>query len=116
MIEINQLSKQYGAIKALENIRLHFGKGCVAGIVGENGAGKTTLFRCMAGLEDYEGQIITSDEKPLKNHLGFLPTEPYFFSKITAKEYIQLLANARKKKIENIDENNIFDLPLNQYA
>jgi ABC-2 type transport system ATP-binding protein len=116
MIEIDQLTKQYGTIKALENIRLRFEEGQVVGIVGENGAGKTTLFRCMAGLEDYEGQIITSDKKPLKNFLGFLPTEPYFFSKITAREYIQLLANARKIKIENIDDKNIFDLPLNRYA
>jgi ABC-2 type transport system ATP-binding protein len=116
MIEIDQLTKQYGTIKALENIRLRFDDGQVVGIVGENGAGKTTLFRCMAGLEDCEGQITTSESKPLKNNLGFLPAEPYFFPKITAKEYIQLLANARKIKIENIDDKNIFDLPLNRYA
>jgi ABC-2 type transport system ATP-binding protein len=45
-----------------------------------------------------------------------LLTEPFFFSKITGKEYIQLLANARQIKLSNIEDKNIFDLPLNQYA
>jgi ABC-2 type transport system ATP-binding protein len=115
MIEIIKLSKQYGMVNALKNVNIRFDEGHVYGIVGENGAGKTTLFRCIAGLEDYEGQIL-SDTQPLKNQLGYLPTEPYFFSKITGKEYIQLLVNAREKKIEKIDDKNIFDLPLNQYA
>jgi ABC-2 type transport system ATP-binding protein len=115
MIEIVKLSKQYGTIKALQNVNIRFETGRVYGIAGENGAGKTTLFRCIAGLEDYEGQIL-SDVQPLKNQLGYLPTEPYFFSKITGREYIRLLVNARNKKIEKIDDKNIFDLPLNQYA
>ena len=115
MINIQNLSKNFGTKQALKNINMHFDKGKVYGIVGENGAGKTTLFRCMAGLEKYEGQII-SELNPLKNHLGLLLTEPFFFAKITGKEYIQLLCNARKKEISKIDEKNIFDLPLNQYA
>ncbi len=115
MIRIENLSKSYGSNKVLDSINLEFEKGKVYGIVGENGAGKTTLFRCIAGLERFEGKI-SSETDQLKNHLGLLSTEPYFFSKITGKEYIQLLANARQVKLSNIDENNIFDLPLNQYA
>jgi ABC-2 type transport system ATP-binding protein len=45
-----------------------------------------------------------------------LLTEPFFFSKITGREYIQLLANTRQIKLSNIENKNIFDLPLNQYA
>lgn len=115
MIEIKNLNKRYGSIQALKNINLRFVKGYVYGIVGENGAGKTTLFRCMAGLENYEGSIV-SDFGPIRNYTGLLLTEPYFFSKITGREYIQLLCNARRIKVGNIDEKNIFDLPLNQYA
>jgi len=115
MISIQNLSKSFGTKQVLKNINVKFDKGQVYGIVGENGAGKTTLFRCVAGLENYEGQII-SDLDPLKNYLGLLLTEPFFFTKITGKEYIRLLCNARKKKISNIDDKNIFDLPLNQYA
>lgn len=115
MITIQDLSKKYGTKEVLKNINIQFKKGNVYGIVGENGAGKTTLFRCIAGLEDFEGKI-TSNLEPIKNYLGLLLTEPFFFSKITGREYIQLLCNAREITIENIDERNIFDLPLNQYA
>lgn len=115
MINIQNLSKRYGKKEVLHSLNLSINQGMVYGIVGENGAGKTTLFRCIAGLESYEGQI-TSELPKLKNRLGFLPTEPYFFSKITGKEYIQLLVNARQINIPSIQERNIFDLPLDQYA
>jgi len=115
MIQIKNLSKSFGKKEVLKNIDLEFKKGKVYGIVGENGAGKTTLFRCLAGLEKYEGQV-SSNFTPLKDHLGILLTEPFFFSKITGKEYLQLLANARGLKLNDVDDRNVFDLPLNQYA
>jgi ABC-2 type transport system ATP-binding protein len=115
MIVIKDLCKFYGNNEVLREINMEFSRGKVYGIVGENGAGKTTLFRCIAGLESYNGDII-SDLEPLKNHLGLLLTDPFFFSKITGKEYIRLLCNARNKKDVNIDQKNIFNLPLNQYA
>lgn len=115
MIKIKGLSKSYGENEVLKNINMEFSRGKVYGFVGENGAGKTTLFKCIAGLENYKGEII-ADRHPLKNHLGLLLTEPFFFSKITGKEYIRLLCNARGKKNLNLDQKNIFDLPLNQYA
>ena len=52
----------------------------------------------------------------LKNKLGFLQTDNFFFPKITGEEYLQLLCNARKVKAPNFEEKNIFELPLNQYA
>lgn len=115
MITIRNLSKQFGSKEVLKNININFDKGKVYGIVGENGAGKTTLFRCIAGLENYEGEII-SDLNPLKNHLGLLLTEPFFFSKITGTEYIRLICNARNKNITDIASRNIFALPLSEYA
>jgi len=115
MIAVRNLFKKYGTNEVLKKVNVQFDKGNVYGIVGENGAGKTTLFRCIAGLENYEGEVI-SDLKPLKNHLGLLLTDPYFFQKITGAEYIRLLCNARNTKIADIESRNIFDLPLNQYA
>jgi ABC-2 type transport system ATP-binding protein len=115
MIKMNDLSKVFGDKEVLKNVSMEFSKGNVYGIVGENGAGKTTLFRCIAGLESYSGEII-SDVTPVKNHLGLLLTDPFFFSMITGKEYIRLLCNARGKTNLDIDSKNIFDLPLNQYA
>ena len=115
MITIQDLTMSYGNHTILKNINIEFDEGKVYGIVGKNGAGKTSLFRCIAGLEKYDG-IINSSHKPLKNHLGLLLTEPFFFEKITGKEYIQLLCNARKMPINDIESRNIFELPLNQYA
>lgn len=115
MVSIKNLSKYYGQKQVLQKINLTFEQGKTYGIVGENGAGKSTLFKCIAGIESYQG-VIKSEFQHLKNHLGFLPTNPYFFSKMTGREYLQLLSNARKIKKVNFDKKNIFDLPLNQYA
>ncbi len=115
MIQIENLSKAFGANEVLKDISLTLRSGNVYGIVGENGSGKTTLFRCIAGMEKYNG-VIKSDFEMLKNHLGFLQTDPYFFSKITGREYLQLLSIARNSKSTDFDSRNIFELPLNQYA
>jgi len=115
MIRIENLSKNYGSKRVLDSISIEFKPGYVYGIVGENGAGKTTLFRCISGLESYEGDV-NSDFNKLKDTIGLLLTEPFFFSKMTGKEYIRLLANARQIELGNIEEKNVFELPLNQYA
>lgn len=115
MIEVRNLSKSYGKKEVLRNINVSFEPGHVYGIVGENGAGKSTFFQCLAKLESYEGEV-SSDPCPLQKRLGFLLTEPFFFQKMTGEEYIRLLVNARNKKLDNIHDRNIFDLPLQQYA
>jgi ABC-2 type transport system ATP-binding protein len=115
MIKIENLSKKYGKKEVLKSIDISFEKGKVYGLVGENGSGKTTLFRCITGLEKYKGEI-SSDVIKLKDSLGVLFTDPFFFSKITGKEYIQLLSNARGETLQDIEEKNIFDLPLNEFA
>lgn len=114
MIRIQGLSKSYGGKTVLRNIDTFFKTGMVYGIVGRNGAGKTTFFKCIAGLETFAGAI-EADVKPLKNHLGYLEAEPYFLPKITGEEYLYLLSEARGKKIRNLEERNIFELPLKRY-
>lgn len=115
MIHISNLSKNYGRLEVLKSIEMEFMKGKAYGIVGENGAGKTTLFRCMTGLENYVGQI-DSPFEILKNHIGFLETNPYFLTRVTAREHLQLFCHARNIKIPDFEKKNLFDLPLNQYA
>jgi len=115
MIELKNLSKSYGSKKVLKDINVLFASGKVHGIVGQNGAGKTTLFRCIAELEDYDGKIISNNDD-LKKHLGLLTSEPYFLPKITGEEHIYILADARRVKVENIIDQNIFKLPLKEYV
>lgn len=115
MIRIEQVSKNYGKKQVLNSINMELYPGKVYGVVGENGAGKTTLFKCISGLETYTGTISSTFDK-LKDKLGLLPAEPFFFSKMTGTEYIRLLTNARQVKPENLAAKNIFDLPLDQYA
>ncbi|MFM1930810.1 MAG: hypothetical protein RL226_113 [Bacteroidota bacterium] len=115
MIEIVQLSKSFSSTSVLKEVSATFTAGNVYGIVGENGSGKTTLFRCLAGLERYDGQIITTFS-PLKNHVGFLPAEPYFMPRITGREYLRLLCTAREQTFGDDQTLNVFDLPLDQYA
>ncbi|MCC7244691.1 MAG: ATP-binding cassette domain-containing protein [Saprospiraceae bacterium] len=116
MIEIKSLSKSYGKKQVLRQINLQFERGKVYGIVGENGAGKTTLFTCLAGLNSFDEGEIRTDVAVLKDILGFLPTSPYFFSRMTGGEYLKLLTVARGIDVDKYEEKNIFDLPLNEYA
>jgi ABC-2 type transport system ATP-binding protein len=115
MIRINSLSKSYDTHRVLIDINLKFVKGEIHGIIGENGAGKTTLFKCLAGIEDYKG-IIDYDGGILKNQTGFLPTFPYFLSLMTGLEYLKLLCHARGIYDGNLEQFNLFELPLKQYA
>lgn len=114
-VEIKSLQKSFSTNRVLKGIDLDFSSGEIVGVVGENGSGKTTLFRCIAGLEDYEGDIKYGNLK-IKDVIGFLPTNPYFISKITGKEYLQFVCNSQKIDINNIEKKNIFDLPLNRFA
>ncbi len=115
MIAIRNLRKSYGGKTVLKGIDLSFEPGFVYGIVGQNGAGKTTLFKAVAGLEEFEGAIESSHEL-LKNHVGFLETNPIFLSRMTGWEYLKLLCAARNIKEDNFEEENLFDLPLDEYA
>jgi len=115
MIELNDLRKSYGANRVLRGLTAYFPPGKVYGIIGENGAGKTTLFRCLAGLQSYEGEI-TAPGDLLSRHLGFLQTNNFFFPRLTGREYLRLLCQARDVAPTNLDERNVFDLPLDEYA
>ena len=115
MIQVQFLHKSYGNKKVLHDINCSFHRGIIKGIVGVNGAGKTTLFRCLAGLQGYEGNIELEDGLS-NSHIGFLPTTPFMLSKVTGREYLQLLCKARKLNDIDFDAKNIFDLPLEEYA
>lgn len=115
MLSISSLNKYYSKHHVLKGIDASFAEGQVHGIIGLNGAGKTTLFNCICGLLDYEGTIAHSSITDLKNHIGYVPTELYFFPRTKGKEYLDFISHARGVGKIDHDAINKFELPLNEY-
>lgn len=71
MLTIRDVSKSFGALKALQDINFTIEKGNIHGIIGPNGSGKTTLFNCITGiLKPDGGEVILED-----NELTGLPAQ-----------------------------------------
>ena len=63
MIEVRNLSKHFGGLKAVDNTSIKIATGSITGLIGPNGAGKTTLFNTIAGLyEPTSGSIFLDGE------------------------------------------------------
>lgn len=66
ILEIKNLSKNYGSNNALNNINININKGEIVGLLGPNGSGKTTLLKIISGLiSNYQGKVLL-----LGNHIG----------------------------------------------
>jgi len=65
MLELRQLSKNFGGLKVLEGIDLVVPDGGIHGLIGPNGAGKTTLFNIITGLYEPSGGSVTFDGQSL---------------------------------------------------
>ena len=66
MLEIKNLSKNYGDRKALDNLCLKIENGEIYGFIGHNGAGKTTTVKCVVGILDFSEGSIFIDGKNIK--------------------------------------------------
>ena len=64
-IEIDHLTKRYGATTAVNDLTLQIPKGSVCGLLGPNGAGKTTTFKCILGLARSSWGTVRFDGAPL---------------------------------------------------
>lgn len=93
-IEISQLTKSYGAARALDGVDISVPEGSVFGFLGPNGAGKTTTLRIMTGLADPSSgsvRIFGRDvrDPETRRSIGFLPDVPGFYPWMNAREFLR---------------------------
>ena len=113
-IQIKNLSKSFGNLKANKNINLSLDSGIHA-LLGENGAGKSTFVKIISGqLTPDSGEIIINGENinlgspkdSIKNGIGLLNQDPLDFSNLSILESFLVGINEKKpfRKIENIKQ------------
>lgn len=114
-IYAENLCKNYGEIKAVDQVNLAVSPGLIFGFLGKNGAGKTTTIRLLTGLaKPSEGQAWVDGEsildgKNLACKIGYLPEEPAFYGWMTPIEYLdyvgslfRLSKDVRKERINKL--------------
>ncbi|MDB5234909.1 MAG: transporter ATP-binding protein [Hymenobacter sp.] len=118
MLEISNLRKAYGSHVVLHDVSLSLRPGTIHGLVGANGAGKTTLLNCLYGLDTgFAGTVRDTSGLPLREHTGLLPYEPYFYPRLTGREYLEFCLQARGRALPDFAGwNRLLELPLDQYA
>jgi ABC-2 type transport system ATP-binding protein len=102
MIEIQNLTKEYGKIKAVDDISFTVEKGEILGFLGPNGAGKTTTMNILTGfISSTSGTVKVAGydvlENPIevKKHIGYLPELPPLYFDMTVSEYLDFCANLK---------------------
>ncbi len=98
-IAVDNVSKRYGAVVALDGIDLEVQEGSILGLVGSNGAGKTTLIRILVGaLSSDSGTVSVLGMDPLKDRrsvrsaIGYMPQAPVLYQDLTVRENVSFFA------------------------
>lgn len=90
MLKVENVTKYYGSLKAVDNLSFEVSPGEIFGLLGVNGAGKTTTFRMIMGLLDKtEGKITLNGKKidySVTDTIGFLTEERSLLTKLTVRE------------------------------
>jgi ABC-2 type transport system ATP-binding protein len=102
MIEVRNLTKNYGNVKAVQNVSFSVGKEQVLGFLGPNGAGKTTIMKILTGFHFptsgsalVDGIRIDDDPVEVKKRIGYLPESIPLYEDLTVDEYLAFIAEAR---------------------
>ena len=117
-IEVSQLSKSYGDIRAVESLTFTVPAGAFFGFLGPNGAGKSTTIACLTGLLDPTGgsmrllgETFTRDSVDLKRRIGVMPDNLGLFDYLYAHEFLAfqgqmygLERNSTRRRVEELLE------------
>jgi ABC-2 type transport system ATP-binding protein len=103
MIDVQDLSKNYGPIQALKNVSFHVAPGEIIGLLGPNGAGKTTIMKILTGyLQPTEGTV-TVDGLDVVDHafevqerIGYLPENAPLYPELSVQSYLKMMADLRQ--------------------
>ncbi len=114
MVEVKNLSKFYGDIRAVDDISFTVETGEVLGFLGPNGAGKSTTMNMItgyisstSGTVTIDGCEILDDPKKTKQKIGYLPEIPPLYVDMTVRKYLEFMFDLKKVKLpkkEHIEE------------
>lgn len=102
MIEVKELSKNYGELRVLKNLNFTISDGEIVGFLGPNGAGKTTTMKIITGYTaPSEGSVLVNginvveNPLPVKRRIGYLPESVPLYDDMTVWEYLNFMADVR---------------------
>ena len=118
MIEVRNLTKNYGPKTAVNNISFKAEEGQVLGFLGPNGAGKSTTMNILTGyISSTEGQAfingvdILEDPIKAKSFIGYLPEQPPLYFDMTVDEYLNFVYRLKKCTLPKVSHlNEICDI------
>jgi len=100
MIQVEHLTRRYGAFTAVDDVSFNIARGEVVGLLGHNGAGKTTIMKMMTGyLEPTSGSIridkleIGPDTRAIQARIGYLPENCPVWPEMTVIDYLDYQAS-----------------------
>lgn len=121
MIEVRDLTKNYGPHRAIDKINFSVRKGEVVGFLGPNGAGKTTTMKIITGfMPPSSGQASVAGfdvfENPIevKRRIGYLPETPPLYTDMTVQDYLRFVA--RLKGVEKERVSSLVELAIEKTA
>lgn len=106
MIEVQNLTKQYGAKKAVDDLSFTINDGEILGFLGPNGAGKSTTMNMLTGyISSTSGKAlingidILDDPIAAKKNIGYLPEIPPLYLDMTVKDYLNFIYDLKKCRL-----------------